>query len=74
MRDTRWLAVLDDNTAIFGTPTIVKSALDRYLSSSVADGALVKQLSDIEAGCELLEHSDDAWRGADAAFACGSAG
>jgi hypothetical protein len=44
MTDTRWLTVLDDNTAIFGTPTIVKSALDRYLSSSVADAALVKQL------------------------------
>jgi hypothetical protein len=44
MIDTRWLTVLDDNTAIFGTPTIVKSALDRYLSSSGADAALVKQL------------------------------
>ena len=44
MIDTRWLTVLDDNTAIFGTPAIVKSALDRYLSSSVADAALVKQL------------------------------
>ena len=44
MIDTRWLTVLDDNSAIFGTPAIVKSALDRYLSSSVADAALVKQL------------------------------
>jgi hypothetical protein len=44
MTDTRWLTVLDDNTAIFGTPTIVKIALDRYLSSAAADGALVKEL------------------------------
>jgi len=44
MADTRWLAMLDDNTAIFGTPVMVMGALDRYLSSSVADGALVKQL------------------------------
>jgi hypothetical protein len=44
MTDTRWLTVLGDNTAIFGTPTIVRSALDRYLSSSAADAALVKQL------------------------------
>jgi hypothetical protein len=44
MLDTRWLTVLDDNTAIFGTPAMVKSALDRYLSSAAADGALVKRL------------------------------
>jgi hypothetical protein len=44
MTDTRWLTVLGDNTAIFGTPVMVMRALDRYLSSSVADAALVKQL------------------------------
>jgi hypothetical protein len=44
MIDTRWLTVLDDNTAIFGTPVMVMRALDRYLSSSATDGALVKRM------------------------------
>jgi hypothetical protein len=44
MPDTRWLAIVDDNTTIFGTPAIVKSALDRYVSSSAADGPLMKRL------------------------------
>jgi hypothetical protein len=44
MMDTRWLAVLDDNTSIFGTPAMVKNALDRYLSSAAADNALMKRL------------------------------
>lgn len=45
MRDTRWLAVLDDNTAIFGSPAMVKSALDRYLSSSAPDAELMNRIS-----------------------------
>jgi hypothetical protein len=44
MADTRWLAMVDDNTAIFGTPIAVMTALDRYLSSVAADGALMKRL------------------------------
>jgi hypothetical protein len=44
MTDTRWFAVLDDTTAIFGTPAMVKNALDRYLSSATADSALMKRL------------------------------
>jgi hypothetical protein len=44
MPDTRWLAIVDDSTAILGTPTIVKAALDRYLSSSQVDGQLTQQL------------------------------
>jgi hypothetical protein len=44
MRDTRWLTVLDDNTAIFGTPITVMGALDRYVSSSPVDGSLAKRL------------------------------
>ncbi len=44
MRDTRWLTVLDDNTAIFGTPITVMRALDRYVSSSAVDGPLAKRL------------------------------
>ncbi len=45
MRDIRWLAMLDDNTAIFGSPAMVQSALDRYLSSAPADAELVKRMS-----------------------------
>ena len=44
MIDTRWLTVLGDNTAIFGTPVMVMRALDRYLSSSSVDGVLVKRM------------------------------
>ncbi|HEY6445792.1 MAG TPA: hypothetical protein VIY53_04975 [Acidobacteriaceae bacterium] len=48
MTDTRWLAMLDDSTAIFGTPAMVKTALDRYLSSAAADGALMKRLQELK--------------------------
>ena len=44
MIDTRWLTVLDDKTAIFGTPVMVMRALDRYLSSSATDGSLAKRV------------------------------
>jgi hypothetical protein len=48
MIDTRWLAMPDDNTAIFGTPAMVRNALDRYLSSAPADGALAKRLQELK--------------------------
>jgi len=48
MRDTRWLTVLDDNTAIFGTPITVMGALDRYVSSSPVDGPLAKRLQPLK--------------------------
>ncbi len=48
MPDTRWLAIVDDNTTIFGTPTIAKAALDRYLSSSQVDSQLAKQLGELK--------------------------
>jgi hypothetical protein len=48
MPDTRWLAIVDDNITIFGTPAIVKSALDRYVSSSAADGPLMKRLQQLK--------------------------
>jgi hypothetical protein len=48
MRDTRWLTVLDDNTAIFGTPITVMGALDRYVSSSAVDGPLAKRLQGLK--------------------------
>jgi hypothetical protein len=47
MRDTRWLAMLDDNTAVFGSPAMVKSALDRYAASSAVDPALAKSVSEL---------------------------
>ncbi|HEX4580803.1 MAG TPA: hypothetical protein VH139_02025 [Acidobacteriaceae bacterium] len=48
MMDTRWLAMPDDNTAIFGTPAMVRNALDRYRSSAPADGALAKRLQELK--------------------------
>jgi hypothetical protein len=48
MRDTRWLAMLNDNTAIFGSPAMVRGALDRYLSSAPADAELVKRMSSLK--------------------------
>jgi hypothetical protein len=44
MPDTRWLAILNDDTVIFGTPGPVKSALERYVSRSAADSQLVTRL------------------------------
>jgi hypothetical protein len=48
MRDTRWLTMLDDHIAIFGTPVMVMSALDRYVSSAVVDAELVKRMSGLK--------------------------
>src|ERR1700761_7707819 len=42
--DKRWLSMVDDNTASFGTPTIAKVALARYLSSSQVDSQLAQRL------------------------------
>jgi len=44
MRDTRWLTVLDDNTAIFGTPITVMALWTVTFSSSAVDGPLAKRL------------------------------
>jgi hypothetical protein len=43
MPDTRWLAILDDSTVIFGTPDPVKSALERYVSRTTTDIQLTKR-------------------------------
>jgi hypothetical protein len=48
MTDTRWLAIPDESTVIFGSPTMVKSALDRYVARSAADGELMRRMSGLE--------------------------
>jgi hypothetical protein len=48
MPDTRWLAIAGDGTVIFGTPAPVKSALERYVSQSGADGHLIQRLRDLK--------------------------
>lgn len=47
MQDVRWLAVPDHKIAIFGSPAMVKGALDRYVSSAVPDAGLMKRLSEL---------------------------
>ena len=41
---SRWMAILDDRTAIFGTPELVRQALDRHLDNSNPDPLLVNRL------------------------------
>jgi hypothetical protein len=45
MVDARWLIILNDQTAIFGTPPMVQLAMQRYDSHSLPDPALVERLS-----------------------------
>jgi hypothetical protein len=52
--DVRWLAIIDSNVAIFGTISLVKQELDRYLSRSAADPFLVQRLA-------RLRGDDDTW-------------
>jgi hypothetical protein len=52
--DVRLLAMIDSNVAIFGTITLVKQELDRYLSHSAADPSLVQRLA-------RLRRDDDTW-------------
>jgi hypothetical protein len=52
--DVRWLAMIDSKVAIFGTITLVKQELDRYLSGSVAEPFLVQKLA-------RLRRDDDTW-------------
>lgn len=40
----RWMAILDDRTAIFGSQELVRQALDRYLSRSGPDPLLIERL------------------------------
>jgi hypothetical protein len=44
MHDTRWMAILDGQTVVFGTPWLVKRALDRYVSHESADPLMAERL------------------------------
>jgi hypothetical protein len=44
MTASRWLVILDDRTAIFGSPELVRQAIDRYRSKSGPDPLLVQCL------------------------------
>lgn len=48
MPDTRWLAIVDENTVIFGSPAAVKRALARYVARSAADDQLTKRLMELK--------------------------
>jgi hypothetical protein len=52
--DVRWLAMIDSDVTLFGSITMVKQELDRYLSRSVADPFLVQRLARLRA-------DDDTW-------------
>jgi hypothetical protein len=54
MEDTRWLAILDDRIAIFGTRWMVEQAVRRFENRAVPEPALVKHLA-------LLRHDVDSW-------------
>jgi hypothetical protein len=45
MIDTRWLIILNDQTAIFGTPAMVQVAMQRYDGHFFPDPALVERLA-----------------------------
>jgi hypothetical protein len=44
MHDTRWMAILDGRTVVFGTPWLVQKALDRYVSHEPADPLVADRL------------------------------
>jgi hypothetical protein len=45
MVDTRWMAIPDDKTMIFGTPELVQKALDRFVSHASPDEVLLGRLA-----------------------------
>jgi hypothetical protein len=47
MLDTRWLVILNDRIAMFGTPGIVQSAAGRYFHHAVPDPVLLERLSQL---------------------------
>lgn len=49
MNAARWMVILDDRTTIFGSPILVRQALDRYLSRLGPDPLLLKRLGQLHA-------------------------
>ena len=47
MLETRWLVILNDRIAMFGTSALVQSALGRYFDHAVAEPVLLKRLSQL---------------------------
>jgi hypothetical protein len=47
MFETRWLVILNDQIAMFGTPAIVQNALGRYVNHAVPDPVLLERLSQL---------------------------
>jgi hypothetical protein len=45
MRDIRWLAILDDRIAVFGTPWLVQQALSRFENRAIPDPILMGRLA-----------------------------
>ena len=54
MKDTRWLAILDDKIALFGTPWMVQQALNRFENRTLPDPILMTRLA-------LFRHDVDCW-------------
>jgi hypothetical protein len=49
MSAARWMVILDDHTTIFGSPVLVREALDRYLSRSDPNPLLAQRLGQLHA-------------------------
>jgi hypothetical protein len=47
MLETRWLVILNDRIAMFGTPAIVQNSLHRYFNHAVPDPVLLERLSQL---------------------------
>ncbi|WP_348262479.1 hypothetical protein P8935_22105 [Telmatobacter sp. DSM 110680] len=54
LSESRWLAIMDSNAAIFGTAETVQRELDRYLANSRPDSLMMERLS-------RLGRNDDSW-------------
>lgn len=48
MRDTRWLVIINNQTAFFGTPFSVQEALQRYVTHALPDRILEERLSQLQ--------------------------
>ena len=54
MTDERWMAILDDRIAVFGTRWMVEQAVSRFENRAAPDPALMKRLA-------LFQHDVDSW-------------